>query len=1046
MNGLSYHPYSMNRLLKWPVLCAFLSLIVAGAALATDPIYQNFSPINYLIPGNPPPVIDARAFDNESVYSISYNVYTANPEEYETMNTLFYTNNGTMIANSPITTGGYFFALGSVGTGFTFDQQVTNLNNQHLMADTFYNPGTIYCDSTNTGNNMLTFSGLSFGVTLFEQTSVGIFSVLATNIINPGMVDVGASGLMQFTGQGADFSHSTLYVEGSLLGQIFTTSGLLFNFFNSSQNFSATGFFGTDTNQDWDPGADLGPNFALSSFSGYTPVGGGILVANQLYLSNSASYFDVRASGTNGAIVRAVFLMDTSANMATNVYFQAVNGSLLGSGSVNVEWIGSYLNPATGQTVSNYLYLNDDYLLGASTNVFLYGGNGGANSGIPDNYTFTPSTTELLAGPTPSSFLNVFPNLVITNPYSYFNAQLIASTVATNKSASNPSGALTNLTGRIQITATKDLNLTQAQISGQNYMSLTATNQYEGSAGAQIDSPFSDINLGVTNGFMTISNLLAAGIPAWSGSVSAWSTRWTNTDVTGFTTDYRVLLVSSQLTPTTPPQVQTLRLHATNSLVISDTLNVFSSVYIDAQNLTLSTNLPGYGATSVDGELNWENTANFGTGFGQFPNLLWLTNNGAFRSMGFVQLGSAATSYGAIINNGLIADQGSTLYANNFLSSGTISNGIGNFLLQSQTTTITNGSVTANGDIAITTGSLLTSNLVLSGRSLTLQVTNSLTDTGPNPTNNSFWTVGGAHSLQFAGGFSLPLKPATGDLLGTTITNIALANYVVNNTWSGVDRGYSNSGYSNNAALGRLVLDALSTSSRIHFSGTGSSSNAIYVDCLVLLDSATNLASGNIPEFTFNPNLVIYYAQALQNGVSVAEKLNFANTNHFRWMPTYAGYYSSTNLVNPPGVTNTVNAALAASSDIDSDSDGTVNALDPTPFLVPAQLNFMVSYTNRASPAVQLQWTTIPRATNYVFYRTNLLAGGWLPFTNYNYYYFGSTNYPNTNHVNWFPSPQTYNPIPGTDNYQDARVYLFDTITNAPRYYQIEVNPWLLAP
>jgi hypothetical protein len=848
---------------------------------------------------------------------------------------------------------------------------------------------------------------------------------MATNIINPGTVDVGASGLMQFTGQGADLSRSTLYIEGSLLGQIFTGSGLLFNFFNSSQNFSATGFFGTDTNQDWNPGVDLGANYAISSFSGYT-LQGNILFANVLSLTNSTSYFKVDLNGTNGATVRAVFLMDTSVNVATNVYLQPAGASgLLGTGTADVEWIGSYLNPATGQTVSNYLYLNDDYLLGASTNVFLYGGNGGANSGIPDNFTFTTSSTELLTGPVTSQFLNVFPNFVITNPYSYFNGQLIASTVATNKSASNPSGALTNLPGRLQITATKDLNLTLAQISGQNYMSLIATNQYEGSAGASIASPYSDINLGVTNGFMTISNLLAAGIPAWSGSLSAWSTRWTNVDATGFVTDYRVLLVQSQLSPTTPPQVQTLKLHATNSLVISDVLNVFSSLYIDAQNLTLTTNLPGYGATALDGEINWNNNANLGTG--QFPNLLWLTNNGAIRSLGFAQFGSAATTYGAVINNGLIADQGSTIYASNFLSSGIISNGVGNFLLQSKTATITNGSITANGDISITAGSLLTSNLLLSGRSLTLTVTNSISDTGP--TNGSFWSVGGVHSLQFAGGFSLPIKPSTGDLLGTTITNTGLANYVVNNTWAGVDRGYSNSGYTNNAALGRLVLDPLGTTTRIHFGGTGGTgvSNALYVDCLILLDQATNLASGNIPEFTFNTNFVIYYAQALQNGVSVAEKINNANTNHLRWIPTYAGYFSSTNLVYPAGVTNTFNAALAASTDIDSDGDGKVNAQDPTPFFVASELNFSLTLTNRPPPSVRIQWTTIPSATNFLYYKTNLLSPSWSLFTN-------------------FISPQTYNPNPGVDNYEATNVSVFDVVTNVPHFYQVKVVPWLLQP
>jgi len=43
--------------------------------------------------------------------------------------------------------------------------------------------------------------------------------------------------------------------------------------------------------------------------------------------------------------------------------------------------------------------------------------------------------------------------------------------------------------------------------------------------------------------------------------------------------------------------------HATNSLVINDVLNVFGSLFIDAQNLTVATNGCGNGATSIDGEL-----------------------------------------------------------------------------------------------------------------------------------------------------------------------------------------------------------------------------------------------------------------------------------------------------------------------------------------------------------------------------------------------------------------------------------------------------------
>ncbi len=79
----------------------------------------------------------------------------------------------------------------------------------------------------------------------------------------------------------------------------------------------------------------------------------------------------------------------------------------------------------------------------------------------------------------------------------------------------------------------------------------------------------------------------------------------------------------------------------------------------------------------------------------------------------------------------MISDQGSTIYANNFLSSGIISNGAGSFLLQSLATVLTNGAIAAGGDVSITTASLVTSNLMLqAGRALTLQVTNFLTDNG----------------------------------------------------------------------------------------------------------------------------------------------------------------------------------------------------------------------------------------------------------------------------------------------------------------------------
>ena len=70
------------------------------------------------------------------------------------------------------------------------------------------------------------------------------------------------------------------------------------------------------------------------------------------------------------------------------------------------------------------------------------------------------------------------------------------------------------------------MNLALASILGPNYLALTSTNQFDGNTGVQIVSPYNDIYLGVTNGSLTITNLLPQTIPDWSGTVQAWSTRW----------------------------------------------------------------------------------------------------------------------------------------------------------------------------------------------------------------------------------------------------------------------------------------------------------------------------------------------------------------------------------------------------------------------------------------------------------------------------------------------------------------------------------------
>ena len=668
-----------------------------------------------------------------------------------------------------------------------------------------------------------------------------------------------------------------------------------------------------------------------------------------------------------------------------------------------------------------------------------------------------------------------------------------------------------------------------------------------------------------------------AAIPIWSGTVQAFSSDNIIIDpITGFTNEYKVLIVSSDLQPTAAPWIQNLYLHGTNSLNVSDPLNVYGSFYSDARSVTLQTNLLGVGATSLDGELTWANPATFNantaSGTQQMPNLQWLTNSGAMRmantanfghpvlvtntglpavkatgtlseagtnavkndrviigtnqyvfvgtltnkaanqiligttfnasmsnliaainhaagsgsaystntranpfvSAGAFSLASHAFTVTSLttgatnnstatlftpatlavnltwngnntltgganlipvstngsfalhsfVNNGLLSDQGTAIWTTNFQNDGTISNGLGSFSLLSFSALLTNGNLVAGGDVMlVASNSLVISNhMIQAGRKLTLLSTN-LTDTGP--TNGNIWVVGTNSGGGLAdSGFNIPVMPATGagDLLGTTVTNIAPASKSIYNVWAGTNYGVSARGFSNNLALGQLILDAKGPSSFFYFNGVGVS-NALYVDNLQLLDYATQGSATNsysFPWLKIATNMVIYYAQALRNGVSVAEQIDFnsqhtgANGGRLRWIYSYAGEFSSTNLVYPDGTTNTVNAALAQSTTIDSDGDGIVNGSDPTPFFVPSEVNFTLTTTNLPPFSAKLQWTTIPNATNFIYYTTNLLATNWLAFTNFKNFYYGDNVAVNKTNLavhpastnNYFISPQ----------------------------------------
>jgi hypothetical protein len=1007
-----------RRWLHVLVLGMLVLLPAPRASAAVDTFYNSEGLLDYL------PPIQATNFVNDANFSFTIasgvDFSTSLYRNWQYVRNFTNSANGIMDCN----TGFYFYNYDPYfGSG---------------PAANFYNAGPINCG---VGDSYFSYyPGFSYG-------GYGGIKVWATNIYNNGTITVGVSGFAQFSGNDLVFDGANVALQTV---EELNGSSPYAQF--STPKVSATGQANKSTN-DWDPGFALGSTYAFSGALRHAPF--------SLDLFNSTPYTSIRQRSPTNYVVRMIFIQDVSGNgVTTNVYFQ---GGFSGDGSAHVEWIGTYIDPATALPVNTYFYLDNNYDAGSSTNILKFGDVG---YGVPFNYTLYSSTTQQGGYGAPETNL-FFPGLVPfsvvkSNIYSYVNAEIIPTDISTNQMLNYQPGYLP---GRVEITATNSLNLSEAAFTGMNYFLLNSPKEFNTDSKYPVAAPYSDVYVGHTNGSLVFSNVISSFIPSWSGNIQAWTTRWTYVDTNSIvnnpllppgntneiTYDFRVLLVFSQLAPTSDTHEGTVAVYSSNNVVISDKLNINSNLFLNCTNLLLTTNDMLSGAASPDGELNlmpttflWANAT---------TRLRCLTNNGAIRTMNPISaqvFGGTGSPYLALYNSGLIDNAaGMTINALNLEHYGTILAGTGSFIARTITTTMSNATVQAGTTFSNAANDMvITGTAIQAGRSLTLIATNSLTDNGVLSSN--FWSLGSGYAgLGFTSGqgLVLPLLPATGDLLGTTISIQSVGTIRITNTWAGQNRGYSNTGYDNNAAIGQLILDAQTNTSKFVFVGTGTN-NAMYVDCLYLNNYAsyTNRVNTNLLALSFK-NIVIYYAQAIDSdGTSVAEKINGFNTNCLRWVPTYAGYFSSTNIVYPDGTTNAVNAALAASPSIDSDRDGSPNSADPTPVLVTSQVSFDLTLTTNTPPQVRLLWKTIPLAANYIYYNTNLAATNWLPFTNFSTYYYGTgigagTAVAKTNAGNYFISPQPYINATPADNWQMTNVWIFDTPTNVPHYYRVLVQP-----
>jgi hypothetical protein len=873
-----------------------LASVVAPVAMAATDTYINNGIVTAIFPPVPAPDIDTINFVNNGFFGVTnfFDEALSTPMvPYSTWDTVNYTNRSRM--------------LGDPGFRFNLFDSSTSLNR--------WSANFVNANSVNDSNASV--YGASYVL------------IAATNVVNHGTLAIGGPGLLNINGSGVDLTRGLVAAVGNDTN---TIAGVQDRFWGVSTNI----FSGL-----------VDPNFFSPGIPATTIVQGFYAIFFPFFQFNQGfnSYVRITPTGPTSQTVDALYLSQTNAGISTEVRF----GFPLISGSEKVvQWTGTVTNRVNGTVITNTLYLDD------TLNFF--------TDPFPDPMFFQ---TWLIQTFRANLFYTLFSaatfhpiNYSITRAFPFFNFLTPIQPVAYDPSiyfgtnfpvwvTNTTYGAIisaspfspdptiqgstfTNVPGRIEIAATKALDLTRTRIDGQSYLSLKSTNHFIGSSGAQIFSPVSDINLATTNQILSISNLVRPDVPRMNGEIDIWSGRWTNTDVNGISSTYSVTVVDSRLRTAAPSLVQDLKLRAPQ-LVISDILNVFSSFLLDTERLTVTTN--DANAPSITGEINLT-SGNLLWSAG-LPRLQYLTNFGKISSSNSIYFAGARRPpfftgtfdepYQAFVNHGILLSQGNDTWANYYEFSGTNFSGNGPLTVRASTAIITNGAFVTDADIAITSDTLLISNQVLqAARSISLSVGGSLTD-GFGVTNANVWTAGD--------GFNILVKPAVGDLLTTTITNNAAPEANVVNRSAAQDRGCVPDGFQNNAAVGRMVLNGRENSLFTFSAQNGN--NAIYIDSLELIGfTATNrdIVGNFSPGLFVEPGMKLYFGQALADGAIVAEKLNGLSDGRLCWVSNYnCGFFSSTNLLYPDGTTNRVNIALALSCDIDSNGNGIPNCMDPAP-------------------------------------------------------------------------------------------------------------------
>jgi glucuronoarabinoxylan endo-1,4-beta-xylanase len=860
-------------------LC-FGLMLFPFAVRGTDAIY--ISPAQVYSPPN----VDATAFYNGGMWDIG-----TSPYPFQTQNTLYYTNNGTM--------------TGSVGWEFDFGP--------------LPNGGRGWSASFVNGKASSTIQALDSSVrnpgTLYSYL-VSYLWVSATNIIAQGGSTLGAgpNGEVKLTGGNVNLSRSILKITpivptgGATGGTNFTsdtaiystdwgqTNGLIFNSAAlwDGTNVAAPFYYVYDNcSTNPAPGALADTNTPTVADSLITLLGSTtVTVTNSDGTPSSIPNF-----GTNYANQAAFVLLSANNGVTAQIRFSpSANLPPPALQNVAVQFTAPTLNAITLVVQTNYLYLVDTLATATNTGLNI---DTNFNPNYPcSGFRYRPAN-YILSRLEPAAFALGVPGSGLPAANFFFQPDFTNSMVSANYgayaafidslSAEPVNAAVTNLPGRIGVYA-NNLNLSQMRASALGEITIHATNVGNlAGANAVLDSQYLSLDLGSTNGYLNISNLVSQNVARFQGSITNFSAVWTNylrvvfesyessnrpppstnvdwyrSDITNYIQEeFSILIVDArQLTAQVPVIAQDLRLHSTN-IVISDPFTVAESFLLDCRSFTLNNDLifPGYfssiplpGGTSLfDSAIqNWVSAL--------APNLLYFTNTGYLYVENSAHFGDdTAVPYSEFFNSGVIDSGDQTIHSLDLeIINGRCYAFAGDFSATAQSIKVTGPpppgyiySIRSANDINLTANTLVFDPAALyADGALNFNVTNTLSD------NNT------AGSFTCYNGFNLWIKPQYGDLNGSTITDIASVDYAtIDHAWAGEDRGPSLAGYTNNVAIGTLVLSAQNPDAQFpplfHFYGT-TGSNGMYVGVLDL--SQLNANSADLANMIqIDPGLKIYF-------------------------------------------------------------------------------------------------------------------------------------------------------------------------------------------